>query len=242
MAPSAPVRARYVRFLITPQRFFSVSEVQVLDAITYEPFDLKIALPDGTDRSDISKYNPTHFISKSPDSASSPQQGKSESREISHASAPKLADREPQGASRELETGKRDSSSPAARVVPLTANTNIPDAAKPGELIQEVPTLKCLGVRWLIGGDGNANARIAVDYRPVGVETWKQGLDLFRVETAGIREPNRPAAGQTLFAGSIFDLAGRHGVRSTIVLAGPRRRRCRADPADENLVGAATGP
>ena len=44
-------------------------------------------------------------------------------------------------------------------------NPDYTDAAEPGKLIQETPTLKCLGVRWLIGGDGNANARIAVTYR-----------------------------------------------------------------------------
>jgi hypothetical protein len=82
----------------------------------------------------------------------------------------------------------------------------VPDAAEPGKLIQETPTLKCLGVRWLIGGDGNANARIAVTYRKSGSPTWRQGQDLFRVETAAIREPNRPPAGQTMFAGSLFDL------------------------------------
>ena len=82
----------------------------------------------------------------------------------------------------------------------------IDDAAQAGELIQEVPTLKCLSVRWLIGGDGNADAQIVVNYRPLGLETWKRGLDLFRIETASIHEQNRPAAGQTLFAVSIFSL------------------------------------
>jgi len=41
-----PVRARYVRFKITPQRTLTVSEVQVLDFIKKKPFDLRIALPD----------------------------------------------------------------------------------------------------------------------------------------------------------------------------------------------------
>ena len=58
LLPLQPVTARFVRFVIRPQRFLSVSEVQVLDSITFEPFDLKIALPDGTDRSDITQYNP----------------------------------------------------------------------------------------------------------------------------------------------------------------------------------------
>lgn len=80
------------------------------------------------------------------------------------------------------------------------------NAAEPGDVTAEKPTLKCLGVRWLIGGDGNADARVGVAYRRVGNETWRKSLDLFRVETARIREPNRPPAGRTLFAGSVFDL------------------------------------
>ena len=44
--PPAPVDARYVRYKITPQRILTVSEVQVLDSIQSEPFDLRIALPD----------------------------------------------------------------------------------------------------------------------------------------------------------------------------------------------------
>ncbi len=44
--PPKPVRARYVRFKITPQRTMTVSEVQVLDSIEFKPFDLRIALPD----------------------------------------------------------------------------------------------------------------------------------------------------------------------------------------------------
>lgn len=43
-----PVRARYVRFKITPKRILGVSEVQALEFIKYEPFDIRIALPDDT--------------------------------------------------------------------------------------------------------------------------------------------------------------------------------------------------
>jgi hypothetical protein len=46
LVPKDPVRARYVRFKITPQRTLTVSEVQVLDFIKKTPFDLHIALPD----------------------------------------------------------------------------------------------------------------------------------------------------------------------------------------------------
>jgi hypothetical protein len=55
-----PVQARFVRFRLTPRRMMTVSEVQVLDRIVYEPFDLRIALPDGADRSDITQYLPRH--------------------------------------------------------------------------------------------------------------------------------------------------------------------------------------
>jgi hypothetical protein len=173
-----PVGARYVRFVITPQRFFSVSEVQVLDSVTYQPFDLRIALPDGTDRSDISKYNPKH--------------------------TPSEPRRPGNGGRRNVDSARPVSPAPAA--VKAVDGRQVPDAAEPGKLVEEMPTLKCLGVRWLIGGDGNANARVAVAFRESGSRAWNPALDLFRVETAAIREPNRPPAGQTLFAGSIFDL------------------------------------
>jgi len=46
LIPKEPVQARFVRFRIVPQRTMTVSEVQVLDSIRYEPFDLRITLPD----------------------------------------------------------------------------------------------------------------------------------------------------------------------------------------------------
>ena len=64
LIPPKPVGARYVRFKLTPRRIMSVSEVQVLESIRYKPFDIKIALPDGKDRSDITKYDPKHTPSK----------------------------------------------------------------------------------------------------------------------------------------------------------------------------------
>ena len=41
-----PVEARFVRYAVTPRRFTVVSEVQVFDRVDYEPFDLRLALPD----------------------------------------------------------------------------------------------------------------------------------------------------------------------------------------------------
>jgi hypothetical protein len=41
----AAVSARYVLYRITPQRTVCISELQALDRITYEPFDIRIAAP-----------------------------------------------------------------------------------------------------------------------------------------------------------------------------------------------------
>lgn len=41
----APVEARYVRLKVTPERTPIVSEVEVLDFLRSEPFDLRLALP-----------------------------------------------------------------------------------------------------------------------------------------------------------------------------------------------------
>ncbi len=45
LIPATPVEARYVRYKVTPERALTVSEVEVLDFIRYEPFDLRVALP-----------------------------------------------------------------------------------------------------------------------------------------------------------------------------------------------------
>jgi PKD repeat protein len=42
---AAPVSARYVRYRAMPMRSLCVSELQVMDLIVYEPFDIRIALP-----------------------------------------------------------------------------------------------------------------------------------------------------------------------------------------------------
>jgi hypothetical protein len=40
-----PVQTRYVMFKLTSDRFLSVSELQVIESVTSEPFDLRLALP-----------------------------------------------------------------------------------------------------------------------------------------------------------------------------------------------------
>ncbi|MDQ3815810.1 MAG: discoidin domain-containing protein, partial [Armatimonadota bacterium] len=44
--PDKPVTTRYVQYKITNKRNFDVTELEVLDAIKFEPYDLRLALPD----------------------------------------------------------------------------------------------------------------------------------------------------------------------------------------------------
>ncbi|HUV38594.1 MAG TPA: hypothetical protein VMY39_03230, partial [Planctomycetota bacterium] len=46
LIPENPVKCRYVKFKVTPRRTVAVTEVQALEFIKYEPFDLRVALPD----------------------------------------------------------------------------------------------------------------------------------------------------------------------------------------------------
>ncbi len=86
-------------------------------------------------------------------------------------------------------------------VVPLWAG----DVSVAGDLEAELPTLHCLGFRWFVAGDDNHDAAVAVNYREVGEERWRQAMPLFRVESAAMQE-RKPPAGQTIHAGSIFNL------------------------------------
>jgi hypothetical protein len=47
LIPKAPVVARHVRYRITTPRMICVTELEVLDAIRFTPFDLRVALPAG---------------------------------------------------------------------------------------------------------------------------------------------------------------------------------------------------
>src|SRR6185437_10705541 len=51
-----------------------------------------------------------------------------------------------------------------------------------GDPVLELPTLRCLGVYWVIRGDENQNARVEFHYRKTGGADWREGPPLFRVE------------------------------------------------------------
>ncbi|MCX5685805.1 MAG: hypothetical protein NT049_19290, partial [Planctomycetota bacterium] len=46
VVPPQPVEARYVQYKVTNRRIFCATELEVLDSIRSEPFDLRVALPD----------------------------------------------------------------------------------------------------------------------------------------------------------------------------------------------------
>lgn len=51
-----------------------------------------------------------------------------------------------------------------------------------GEPVLEPPTLRCLGVYWIVRGDENRNARVDLDLRAAGSPSWRKAMPLFRVE------------------------------------------------------------
>ena len=95
----------------------------------------------------------------------------------------------------------------------------------PGELVIEPPTLINLGFEWFIQGDDNRNASVAVSYRKKGRRDWKPALPLLRLEGERVYAESRvDVIAPNMFAGSILDLAARHGVRGAVRDVRPRRR------------------
>src|SRR5258708_29866308 len=55
-------------------------------------------------------------------------------------------------------------------------------AAPVGEPVLEPATLHSLGAYWIVKGDDNKNAQIAMSFRKSGAAEWTQSLPMFRVE------------------------------------------------------------
>ncbi|MFB3892689.1 MAG: right-handed parallel beta-helix repeat-containing protein [Phycisphaerae bacterium] len=69
-----------------------------------------------------------------------------------------------------------------AIVMAVSSGCAGPTASQPmGEPVLEEPTLRSLGVYWIVRGDQNGNARVEVSYRQAGAADWRRGADLFRV-------------------------------------------------------------
>lgn len=78
----------------------------------------------------------------------------------------------------------------------------------PGEFIIDHPTLINLGFEWMVEGDDNRNAQVAVSYRKKGETQWKQALPLFRLHGERIYQAQGvfDLVSPNMFAGSILDL------------------------------------
>jgi hypothetical protein len=83
-----------------------------------------------------------------------------------------------------------------------------PNVAVPGELVIEPPTLINLGFEWLLQGDDNRNATVAVTFRQQGESAWRDALPLLRLHGERIYAESRvDVVAPNMFAGSVLDLS-----------------------------------
>jgi len=82
-----------------------------------------------------------------------------------------------------------------------------PNAVVPGELFIEPATLINLGFEWLIQGDDNRNASVAVTFRKQSETAWRDALPLLRLQGERIYAESRiDVVAPNMFAGSVLDL------------------------------------
>src|SRR5256885_9282214 len=102
----------------------------------------------------------------------------------------------------------------------LTAAEN---KTKPGQLVNDPPTLINLGFEWVIDGDDNRNAAVEVSHRKKGETQWKQALPLLRLhgerifQTEGVFDVVSP----NMLAGSILDLEPDTAYEARFVMSDP---------------------
>ena len=101
---------------------------------------------------------------------------------------------------------------------PATSNPRV----TPGDLVVDPPTLINLGFEWLIEGDANRNASVAVSYRKAGETAWKNAMPLVRLQHERVVQPNVfNLAVPNMFAGSILDLEPNTAYEARLVLTDP---------------------
>lgn len=115
-----------------------------------------------------------------------------------------------------------------------------------GDPVMDRPTLRSLGMYWLIKGDDNRTGKVDVEYRKAGGGKWQAGYPLFRVETEGQQRAGKEAkpqipAGGTLLAGSIvmLDPGTDYEIKLTLTDDGKKiektlKGRTRAEPVAPN--------
>src|SRR5579859_7383801 len=106
---------------------------------------------------------------------------------------------------------------PRARAADAKSN-----GVTPGEFIIDPPTLINLGFEWMIQGDDNRNAAVAVTYRKKGESPWRQGMPLLRLQNEEIFQGDRlDVVSPNMFAGSILDLEPDTEYEARFVLSDP---------------------
>jgi len=93
-------------------------------------------------------------------------------------------------------------------ILPLVSTfTLAEDSVTAGELFIEPPTLISLGFEWIIEGDDNRDAAVALEYREAGHNDWIQGLPLLRIQQErSVFDQTLDYTAPNMFAGSIFYL------------------------------------
>lgn len=79
-------------------------------------------------------------------------------------------------------------------------------ATIPGEVASPHPTILNLAIEWQITGDANLNGAVAVRYRAVGEQGWRQAMPLRRVPSGESRRTRPIFRWENKHSGSIFDL------------------------------------
>src|SRR5215470_14565585 len=113
---------------------------------------------------------------------------------------------------------------------------SVQNATTAQRFIIEPATLVSLGFEWLIDGDDNRNATVAVSYRKKGEQAWKEGLPLLRIGNERINENSLHYIVPNGFAGSIFDLEPGTEYEARFVMSDPDG----VDGKKENIVTART--
>ena len=105
---------------------------------------------------------------------------------------------------------------------PPTFTTPVADDVAPGELFIEPPTLINLGFEWLIQGDENRNASVAVSYRKQGERDWLAALPLLRLGGERVYAESRvDVVAPSMFAGSLLDLEPDTAYEARFVMSDP---------------------
>ena len=93
-------------------------------------------------------------------------------------------------------------------ILPLVSTfTLAEDTVTAGELFIEPPTLISLGFEWIIEGDDDRDAAVALEYRKAGENDWIEGLPLLRIQQErSVFDQTLDYTAPNMFAGSIFYL------------------------------------